>query len=61
RNVLIYQSVENKKKVIAKIARLLNPGGILVLGAAESLIGLSEEFKLVRVDRACYYEIAARP
>ncbi len=57
RKVLIYQSVENKRKVIAKIAKLLNPGGVLFLGAAESLIGLSESFKLNRVEKACYYQL----
>lgn len=45
RNVLIYQSVENKKAVVHKIKAALNPAGYLVLGAGETLIGISEELK----------------
>ncbi len=56
RNVLIYQSVENKKKVIAHMHEKLNPGGFLVLGAAESLFGLSDKFKQVAHNGAIIYQ-----
>jgi chemotaxis protein methyltransferase CheR len=56
RNVLIYQSVENKSAVIKKIHNLLNPKGFLILGAAESLIGLSNDFNQVQHGTAVAYQ-----
>lgn len=56
RNVLIYQSVENKKKVISRLYNSVQPGGYLVLGAAETMIGLSDNFEIKRLGRAVYYQ-----
>lgn len=39
RNVLIYFSVEDQKRVIAAVSRFLKPGGLLLLGKAEVLRG----------------------
>lgn len=55
RNVLIYQSVENKKQVVEKIHKSLTPGGFLVMGAAESLLGISNDFEQVQYQNAVYY------
>ena len=45
RNVLIYFAPDQKRDVLNRIARCLAPDGYLVLGAAESVIGYSTEFK----------------
>lgn len=55
RNVLIYQEIENKKKVLNKILQLMNPRACLFLGAAESMIGLSDAFEQVSFQGAVFF------
>lgn len=56
RNVLIYQSVKNKMEVISKMYDQLKPEGILILGAAENLYGLSNDFdQLQGAEGAIYF------
>lgn len=56
RNVLIYQNIENKKKVLKQLADVLRPGGYLILGAAESLFGITDAFEQVTDDKTIVYK-----
>ena len=56
RNVLIYQNIEKKRKIIAEIHKRMAPGGYLIMGAAESLMGISEDFTMKQIDKAAVYE-----
>jgi chemotaxis protein methyltransferase CheR len=55
RNVLIYFSVEVKKKILQKIAACLQDDGILFLGASESISDLTDQFVMVRCNPGLYY------
>jgi chemotaxis protein methyltransferase CheR len=45
RNVLIYFDQDAKGGIFDRLAKSLDPDGVLVLGAAESVVGISEAFK----------------
>ena len=47
RNVLIYFSSDQKRDIIARMARTLNPGGYLFLGSTESLTAHTDRFEMV--------------
>ena len=56
RNVLIYQELTSKIKIVQKISGQLRSGGFLILGAAENLMGLSEDFEqMVGKSGAIYF------
>lgn len=57
RNVLIYFSPDMKSKVLNQMANSLNPGGYLLLGASESLTGLTERFDMVRCNPGIIYKL----
>ncbi|MCF2948159.1 protein-glutamate O-methyltransferase CheR [Paraglaciecola aquimarina] len=56
RNVLIYFSPQVKKQILQKIAACLQEGGILFLGASESISDLSDEFTMIRGSLGLYYQ-----
>jgi chemotaxis protein methyltransferase CheR len=54
RNVLIYFDQETKVDVLTRIAKLTAPEGFLVLGAAETVVGLTDAFVPVPDRRGLY-------
>jgi chemotaxis protein methyltransferase CheR len=54
RNVLIYFDQETKIGVLNRIAKQLDPEGYLVLGAAETVVGLTDAFRPVPEKRGLY-------
>jgi chemotaxis protein methyltransferase CheR len=56
RNVLMYLAMDAAERIVASIASALVPGGLLFLGHAENLRGLSTEFRLRHSHGTFYYE-----
>ena len=54
RNVLIYFDQDYKVAVLDRLARQIDRDGFLVLGAAETVVGLSEQFKPYPERRGLY-------
>jgi chemotaxis protein methyltransferase CheR len=59
RNVLIYFDQETKAKVLNSIADVLAEDGFLLLGGAETVLGVSDRFKMVDGQRGVYAPAAA--
>lgn len=55
RNVLIYQSVENKKVVVNRLFKQLEPGGGLLLGVGETLLGVRDKVQTSMVGNVIFY------
>ncbi|MBK6940100.1 MAG: protein-glutamate O-methyltransferase CheR [Planctomycetes bacterium] len=55
RNVLIYFSVETKKKILANVRQVLRPDGWLVLGSTESTFGIDDRFERHEIAKAIFY------
>jgi chemotaxis protein methyltransferase CheR len=54
RNVLIYFDLETKKRVLEQMATLLPDDGYLLLGAAETVLGITDAFKPMPGMRGLY-------
>jgi len=57
RNVLIYFTPEDKKKILDKMAEVLQPDGYFIIGATESLAGVTDKFVPRRYLRAIFYQL----
>jgi chemotaxis protein methyltransferase CheR len=56
RNVIMYFTPEAMRRVVADLTSALLPGGLLFLGHAETLRGLSHEFHLCHTHGTFYYQ-----
>jgi chemotaxis protein methyltransferase CheR len=54
RNVMIYFDQDTKTNIFGRLARTIEPDGFLVLGAAETVVGLTEQFKPIGDRRGLY-------
>ncbi len=57
RNVMIYFDVETKKAILGRVARLLRPGGYLLLGGAETTLNLDDSFRRVEHLKGGFYQL----
>jgi chemotaxis protein methyltransferase CheR len=60
RNVLIYFDQETKARIFERLAKVVDADGFMVLGAAESVVGISDAFKPYPDRRGLYRPNAIR-
>jgi chemotaxis protein methyltransferase CheR len=60
RNVLIYFDQDTKINIFNRLAKIIEPDGFLALGAAETVVGLTEAFKPYPEKRGLYRPNGAR-
>ena len=60
RNVLIYFDQDTKIGIFDRLARVLEPDGVLALGASESVVGISDAFRPYPDKRGLYRPSAVR-
>ena len=57
RNVAIYFTLEDRKKLFERIAQILEPDGYLIIGATESLTGVCPQFIPKRHLKSIFYQL----
>jgi chemotaxis protein methyltransferase CheR len=60
RNVLIYFDMPTKTKVLEAISNIMTPDGTLLLGGAETVLGISEKFKPAGIEHGLYILASAQ-
>ena len=59
RNVLIYFDLATKQEVLRRVQSVVRPGGYLLLGGAETTIGVDDAWERVPVGRSSVYRLHA--
>lgn len=59
RNVLIYFDQPTKRDILARLSKMMNEKSYLLLGAAETVVGLSDAFSASREHRGLYEKVAS--
>src|SRR5262249_14900840 len=57
RNVLIYFDVPTRQLILSKVRRVLQPGGYLVLGGAETTYNLDDDFIPVSFGKTSFFQL----
>jgi chemotaxis protein methyltransferase CheR len=57
RNVAIYFSDADKRKLFDGISKVMMPDGYLIIGSTESLVGITQAFNSKRHMRSIYYQL----
>lgn len=57
RNVLIYFDLDTKKDIFKRLEFILNPEGYLFLGGSETLLGISNNFERLGVEKVPCYQL----
>ena len=58
RNVAIYFNLDDKKYIFDRLADQLKPGGLLIIGSTESLLGVTEKYQSNSYKNSIYYTVA---
>jgi chemotaxis protein methyltransferase CheR len=56
RNVMIYFTEEDRKRIYTNIAKVLEPDGYLLIGSTESLVNVTDLFKSQRYLQSTFYQ-----
>ena len=57
RNVAIYFNPDTRKDLFDRLANQINPGGALVIGSTESLLGVTDRFDRQEYHNSVYYTL----
>lgn len=57
RNVLIYFDIADRRAILERVARVLRPGGYLLLGGAETLVGVDSPFRRFPIGKSQFYRL----